>query len=1667
MAEVTPLDALEALHRELVAVCEHRFETLHILELQLDAHAQAFKKLLDKKPRSNASRDAIKTGKITVDDEEYAINADFQEITLQLADELDLDEVDSAKLLLESQDDLRTLGRPLLECGVIRFHQQRKYLLDCMRICIEIASGDDEELETLQDVFGSYVTENIYNGGIVSRCVASMQEVKNWLQKLADRVTTASVVYAGAAPRVPIHELVEFSRISLIQQHELLALIMASAIDKRHAKATDFQNLLKFLQKVDRYDQLLVHLFPVIGTYITVFGSTEGNGDLHQAREFHSTICKQADDNPWVLPYLQAAVRAWWIIEYSGWFIEPTDASTSREDELERVKRFTEALKDGAFDFTLAVAADVKTPEWQDPARLFIRQWLQRKSPSLLDAAQFSEQFQVSLMIQLEMLVEGLISNMPDVLRKMRSEEDEQRQLSQTHEQDLDLERFLLIIAYAYEGRPDAAEAFWTDPDSNLAGFLHWASRRASTPLVSAFCEMLQSISDDDACATAAHEFLLDEGQQSTGKMRKTLSLTWDQIFKELNYFTGKLRDPRPSTSQSHHYRNGKPTAAQAEDEPESAMMLECYLRLITKLTSQSEDCRTYLLKNDFNLAQALFFLASSLPLSQSRLKSCAFYALRALMSRKTQEECAIMWAMLDVWATGQHNAPQPLARQTVASLNQTPVAQMRRQLMDASRGFEEPNALVQLLNSLVSPVVDSSPLNDVLPFPEELGSHFRLPGIDPYVDYVLGFVLAENSGLLQDVTQMTMLRLSCLEFALLCLDTFNEDLIVLGNETSIPIDSLVGTTDLAAYVRLHPFARVMEWMLNDRVMAALFESISRRDPDDVAQVASATPDSPIILSILRAVEVVTKVLDMQDTYADLVRPLLKSQSLRKEPVATAYISFEDGFMNHLPLVVSLGRYCGMGHPALTLACLKLLEKVSSSSKIASSWNPGQFGQTHHRNKAIVAMETKGDPDSISGSFIAELTSPIDLARGSDAPDYMIKVYILDFLFACLSATPDRPTIAHLLLGFQCGIDTISVETDGDFDSRTSLFHNLLRVLLETPFGDDETGMWRWTIELKFKIMRILRILWTSSLSSSIVLTELRDNDFLFHLLLREITIQPLLPWDGQILSGPDFLLTEGSMTFISFLALRAITFEYASIELCSVSQHRLPHFKRRLLDALNGQLKGDDGGVMPVSSIFELFDFLPTDGQQWDVPPPSFQYYRDLDLRPCLTEDADGNPISNIGRVKEILLLKRNEFASLGQVATDKDIEAMDREEALLLDFLEFSNRQKQLASFRLKVLRSWSQVLLVMLEANEFKGSAQASFLLQALQVILPSLENYASQSPDEAYELAKLAKVLLFKIDFSTAASEEGSNQKVGDLVGEKLLQLFQICLSAIGKLTGNSELRALYYIICYRYLSGIVQKSPDFLPSRHKAFKSINVHGERLLSVVCDDAYGSDAGCQTAALILLSALVKVGTVEKDAYVVEGLNNLNFVGILIDSLKSVLQEWLEIVHTRNAELELLWNAKLALILSISQTRAGAKCVLQANLLHAVELSGLFSADPELEIDPSDTTALEKHYALLVLVARIIAAAVLTRGPQSNVTQGPARRFLIEHRMLVVHVLKRNAGIGGRFASQELEESVEELAEALMVLITATGFLEFEEEMALPNDGASRIGDAPVLFH
>ncbi|KAK3322300.1 nucleoporin Nup186/Nup192/Nup205 [Apodospora peruviana] len=1699
MTDLRPLEGLKALHRELLSVREHRFDDIQTLDQLVEAHTHVFRNFLDKKPRNTTSRTAVQSGKINLGGDEYSINEDFANDALKLADELDLDELEAARVLLDADaedDQEEAYGRPLWECGIIRFHQEREYLLDCMRLSVEIAN--DEDLDrvdpALQDGFGAMVEDKIFcvplpgaapRGPVkkfVPKCMAAMQNIKTWLQALGDRMAARSVLtQPNQLNAYEPQETYEFSRLSLVQQHELIAVLLCSAIEMRHVEVKDFEDFLGVLKKIERYDHLLVHLFPVLGEYITVFGSTEGTRDIQQVRLLNDKICGRPEDNPWFIPNLSAAVRAWWISEYSGVYLDDTvdipGVNLDEEDE-QRTKQFLEALKDGAFDFVLSVAADCKAQEWQDPARLGMRQWLQRKSPPLAsDPFPFAPFFQRSLMMHLEVFVDAAISNIPDILRKLRTEEDEQRQLSQTHEQDLDLERFLIIIAYAYEGRPDAAMSFWEDPDSNLAGFLQWASKRASTPLVSAFCEMLQALSDDEECATAAHMFLLDEGYHSSGKMKRSQSLTWSQILKELEFFTAKIRE-RPSPAQSHMHRLGKPSNELAETEPESAMMLECYLRLIAKLSTESEAARTKLLQDgEKTLFDTLFKLAAS-PIPP-RLRACTFYVFKAFLSNKTAGVNEYVWRLFDQWL---NTSPTIAPRGPALGQNPSPNSMMST-LEDLSNGFEESNALIQVLISLFVPVEDTQRLNDTLPFPEDLGIQCRIPGIEVYVDYVLGHIFGNKSSDITDANQLRILRLSCLEFTMTCLETFNEDLITLGHETNITIDQAIATSDLAAYVRLHPFARVMEWMFDNKVVKALISTVHQES----AALSSTSPDSPLVLSILRAVEVMLKVLELQDTYLYLVRPTINTQggTNRISEAKIAYSSFEEGIMNHLNLVVDLGKYCGIRHPPLTLACLKLLERISTSPKIISAWNP-DAGLHGRRNKAIVQLEKNGEGEAIAASLSAEITDTLDPVLEAESQNYLIKLFILDFLYECLRATPDQPTIAHLLLGFHCQLHTITVEPRSTFDAQKSLFHNLLNVFIRlSVYQEERGGMRSYLVALKHRVMRVFQVLWSSPLSSAIVMEELRATNFVFHTLLHEIQLQPKLRWDDLETGNPEFLLTDASLAYIDFLGTRAMAFEYIGKELCSVSQNRIPTTKRQIFDALNGQIKADSNEPINVPNIFDFFDFLSLDGQ-WDIAAPQFGYYKDLDLSGCAEEDPVSGLQYNAHKVQEVLWLKRNESRNTGQLIPQDEMLAIEREEVLLMEYIVYTNRYRRFTAHRLKLLRAWTNLLLVMLEANDFKGTPKMAFLLQTLQAILPSLEAFSTMSAAEAYELARAAKVLLFKLDFFDASAPAGLDKDsvtIGNLISDKLFQLFQVCLNSIGRWAGSAELRAVYYSICYRYLTGVVDKtasaqsSQRMATSRQKTVKTILAAGERLLNVICDDAYGSDTNCQTAAMILLGALAHLGRADDDASVVDTLNRLNFIGVLVDSLKTILQDWLAIIKENNLAAEQYAKAKLALLLQLCQTRPGAKFVLQANLFRALELAGVFAADPELEIDVRNTRALEKHYGLLVSLARIIGAAVLARGSH-NVLQG--RKFLKQHRMMVVHTLKRSAGIGtvgnggagagagagfngmrstynghGHGASvmtaagdteaqAALEERIEELAEAFMLLITATGFLE-----------------------
>ncbi|KAI9837296.1 MAG: hypothetical protein M1819_000370 [Sarea resinae] len=1654
MTDKGSLDGLEGLHQDLQALLESRLANLDRLWTALEEKIADFRKLLDKSPKNDRSRQALSSGKISIDDEEYSINEDFKQNTLQLADALELDEIEAARLFLAAQDEADELDRTPLITSIIRFHERRHFLLDCLRLVLKLSlevDGNDGIRDTFREVVGLVLQSKDQPGQTGSsywrKCLTSMTDIEKWLHALAERVQSASMLGQSQPPEVA--EIIEYQRTSLIRQHESLGAILSYITKASYTSVEDFKVLLSSVRSKDKFDVILIHYIPPIGSSIFQCGSPDGIATNQEARSLHRMITNARESEPWHLRYFQGAVIAWWLAEYSGWYLDQFIGSPIQgvdyDGEAEaRSKQLFDSLHDGAFQFMLSVCSDVKSTDWYDPARLGLKQYLMGQSPSLtLEPVPPSVHFQLLLMEQFETFADAFITNMPDTLRKLKIEEDDQRKqlhgrlqggLQEISQQEMHLERFLVIISYAFEHRHDAAQAFWSDPDSNLFGFLQWASKRQSTPRVSAFCEMLRAISEGEDCANAAHEFLLEEGPVASGRLRRTSSISWAQIFGELQFYASKIRD-RPAP-QPVAYQAGRPHHDEI-DEPESAMMLECYLRLSTHMCTESQVARTWILTHPtFHLAEILFLLCgSSIP---GRLRACAFTTLRALVVQKTPAIAESVWLSLDQWVSGGSSPSTGLQKSGV------PLAPMWVEgviFEHIATGFEEPNAFCSLIHALVLPYEDDDGLNDWLPFPENLGSAYRMAGIEPYVDFVTGRVFGMKLPELQDANQIMLLRWNCLNFIETCLSTFNEDLVIFANKSNISVDSAMRTSSLASYVRLHPFARVMEWLFNEQVLASLFAAAHQ----DVEEVNKALGDSPLVLSLLRSIQVMNLVMKLQSTYLDIVRPIIKLQSTnRRSPVAnSALASFEDSVLNNLQLVVDLGLYCGTGHQDLTIESLALLEKLSVSRKLIASSVSG-FGQRLQRNKIIGILERDMESDRIAMSLAAEMqVDAREIGQGPGSSGYVIKMSVLNFLNSCLAALPNLPTVGHVLLGFSCSGSELEVKPDSLFAKNLSLFHAVLRIMLEFPTGE-ENNYQAWLMQIKRSCFEIFQKLWRSSLSTIYTMTELRANEFLFAQMLTQSIVDTNTLWDARSILDPDFLFTDSSTCFEDFLKQRLALFDYLATELRLIAEEGAPSLKARILSSLLGATLTRDGEQIPNASIFDLFDFveLEIEGIRGQ---PNLKYLSDVDFSICLAEKANEPSVYDLASVQELLALRQNELRK-SNLFTSAEEQQFQSEALALLSYLHGNNQYQRLLHVRLGALQAWVQLIVVLMESYDLDQETKTAITLQTLQVILPKLEKYALDNVEEAAELAGLAKALVSNFDFVSSCLERG---RTGDVANDRLFQLFRVALRGIHSPIATPRLRETFYNICYRYLTGMADVSNSHPSLRRYSIQSIKEAGERLVDVVCDDAYAGDSTCRVSAILLLDALVSLAKHEGSVYIIESLTRLNFIGIVVDAIKHISAEFRDAAAEDVPLLLSYYKAKLSLLLRISQTRVGAAAVINAGLFQSVRESQLFSVDPDLGLEIDNPAALEKYYELLLSVIRVINAAVLSRGPQNEQTMQQARKFLTENRPSVVAVFKRHAKIGSGQA--EIICDLEQLVESFVLLITMTNFLDIEEETSL----------------
>ena len=203
-------------------------------------------------------------------------------------------------------------------------------------------------------------------------------------------------------------------------------------------------------------------------------------------------------------------------------------------------------------------------------------------------------------------------------------------------------------------------------------------------------------------------------------------------------------------------------------------------------------------------------------------------------------------------------------------------------------------------------------------------------------------------------------------------------------------------------------------------------------------------------------------------------------------------------------------------------------------------------------------------------------------------------------------------------------------------------------------------------------------------------------------------------------------------------------------------------------------------------------------------------------------------------------------------------------------------------------KAAQAWVRVMILLTESGEFEEAGmKMAFILQAVQIILPKLERSFNDNAFASKQLATFSRKLLLTLDFDSPSLQTG---RPGDVAGDRLSQLFRVSLDGILSVVSDLELREICYQVCFRYLRGMANttsKSSTFVKSSIKALKAA---GDRVIDILCDDAYTGRGTCRISALLLLNALVALNARDDSSYIQEAFNRLNFVGLLVDGIKHI---------------------------------------------------------------------------------------------------------------------------------------------------------------------------------
>ena len=854
----------------------------------------------------------------------------------------------------------------------------------------------------------------------------------------------------------------------------------------------------------------------------------------------------------------------------------------------------------------------------------------------------------------------------------------------------------------------------------------------------------------------------------------------------------------------------------------------------------------------------------------------------------------------------------------------------------------EEYAAFLHLLATLIEVSSEDHPLHDVLTFDENIGENYRIPGVHPFVNFVMQlFPSALSSAPLDDESKCILVA-TCLESLYQSLDTFNPDLIKFANVGGLNVDAGISCSSLMAYITLHPGALVMTHLLDDRILGPILEALTV----PIERLNDEPKASPVLKSVLRGLQIINLALNWQQMFMDIVEPQIRDHlqtvtgqdlhSLRH----TSLKSMESRILSRVSSVNQIALFVNAEDPEIALLAVKTLDRLATFAR--GNRAGSMTMEIPRRNRLLEIIRNSKDSKRIMFGVLNKLedVDTEETIAPFESNSLRQKRAVLSLLIKDLIDSPEVPSVAHFLLGYhinEAGRLELN-ERKGNVGSEVSVLNSVFDLIdpLEdeilsatiserNPFETMSRDL--STSELALEI--VVRLC-TSPLTAALTIGTLRHDAIYLSKFSTETVIFPRLLSAIEIALRDGLSTTGRSSIVSSSLRRKTWLLRYLANELHIFASQKASSSLRSVTESLIGK-KSESRGFQSLFDpegnegrrVLTFFEQVIINvGSFDDIDASRFgETFSQVDWGSCRAEPRPGYFESDCQQVSELILLKTREVLNTPPPKDEKVQQLLFEQGRAVVETFVERNVMQEMAWANGECLEAWTELYTVILEEGlkTVEAPLRESFINESVRILSLRFGDISFLHSPHADALSYILFQLIQAMQESAAVEARGGILELLDPSSDRFATFFGNIIAAIQGCSHIPSIREnLYFVIysCVTFaMSYVASPVPEVshrstLRAKSKKFDAqaflsglvqlTITNGERFVDMLCHDTLTADGTCKVASTLLLGVLAESDAEAKLGIIGPMLERRAFLRLFVPSIAEARNELEEVIRS-----------------------------------------------------------------------------------------------------------------------------------------------------------------------